>query len=312
MISPSQGESSKDFKCEFCHETFKKSQSLASHARYHLRQLGITEWTVRGSPMATLQEVMARRGASAGSLKPLGSPSLPPLASPSLSSTAPPLPSSPKPITQSSSSPLVPHKVPKARKGSSTVVLTPTDEPMEVDTSISEFPKPRSSLTMPLPPQNVSDPTTVKPPVTAPKPEQQDPTQFVCCEYCGEMFDSRKALSCHARGHLRQLGAKWSLKVPPIEALYVLMQREGTKRASEIKPEPAVGAAVQWKKPESSPRTVTPSPEKTASENTTTRLQKKLLLSTPFLRLRVCPSWFSESFISGSSLCSSAPGIPAF
>ncbi|XP_051997161.1 protein Wiz-like isoform X2 [Xyrauchen texanus] len=263
------GKSSKNVRCQFCHKKFKR-QSLASHARYHLRQLGITEWTVRGSPMATLQEVMARRGSSAGSLKPLGSPSLPPFASPSVSPTAPPLPSSPKHITQSSSRPPVPHKVPKARKGSRTVTPTPTDEPIEVDISISESPKPRSTLTMPLPTKTSSNPTTDKTTVTAPKPEEQDPTQFMCCEYCGEMFDSHKSLSCHARGHLRQLGAKWSLKVPPIEALYVLMQREGTKRASETKPEPAVGAAVQWKKPASSLRTVTPSPEKTASENTTT------------------------------------------
>ncbi|XP_051997162.1 protein Wiz-like isoform X3 [Xyrauchen texanus] len=263
------GKSSKNVRCQFCHKKFKR-QSLASHARYHLRQLGITEWTVRGSPMATLQEVMARRGSSAGSLKPLGSPSLPPLASPSVSPTAPPLPSSPKHITQSSSRPPVPHKVPKTRKGSRTVTPTPTDEPIEVDISISESPKPRSTLTMPLPTKTSSNPTTDKTTVTAPKPEEQDPTQFMCCEYCGEMFDSHKSLSCHARGHLRQLGAKWSLKVPPIEALYVLMQREGTKRASETKPEPAVGAAVQWKKPASSLRTVTPSPEKTASENTTT------------------------------------------
>ncbi|XP_051563418.1 protein Wiz isoform X2 [Myxocyprinus asiaticus] len=268
--SPSQGESSKDVKCEFCHEKFKKSQSLASHARYHLRQLGITEWTVRGSPMATLREVMACRDAPAGSHKALGSPSLPPPACTSVPPTVPYLPSSPKPITQSSSSPPVPHKVPKARKGYRTVVPTPKDEPMEVDVSILESPKPRSTPAIPLPPHNVSSPTTVKPLVTAPKHEQQDSTQFVCCDYCGEMFDTRKAFSCHARGHLRQLGVKWSLKVPPIKALYELMRREGTEKASAVKPEHGVGAAVQWKKPTSSPCTVTPSPEKTASDNMTT------------------------------------------
>ncbi|XP_051986318.1 protein Wiz [Xyrauchen texanus] len=268
--SPSQGESSKGVKCEFCHEKFKKSQSLASHARYHLRQLGITEWTVRGSPMATLREVMTRRDAPAGSLKPLGSPSLPPPASTSVPSTVPYLPSSPKPLTQTSSSPPVPHKVPKARKGNRTVVPTPKDEPMEVDISILESHKPQSTPTIPLPSQNVSSPTTVKPLVTAPKPEQQDSTQFVCCDYCGEMFDTRKAFSCHARGHLRQLGVKWSLKVPPIKALYELMKREGTEKASAVKPEHGVGAAVQWKRPASSPCAVTPSPEKTASDNTTT------------------------------------------
>ncbi len=105
---------------------------------------------------------------------------------------------------------------------------------------------------------------------TAPKLEKQEPTLFVYCDYCGEMFDTRKALSCHARGHLRQLGARWSLKVPPIEALYDLMRREGTERASQIKSEPASGAAEQWKKTASSPQTLTLSPgekEKLASDS---------------------------------------------
>lgn len=85
------------------------------------------------------------------------------------------------------------------------------------------------------------------------------------------MFDTRKALSCHARGHLRQLGARWSLKVPPIEALYELMRREGTERASQIKSEP--GAAAQWKKTASSPQTLTLTPgetEKPASDSMST------------------------------------------
>lgn len=108
---------------------------------------------------------------------------------------------------------------------------------------------------------------------SAPKPEKQEPKQFVCCDYCGEMFDTRKALSCHARGHLRQMGARWSLKVPPIEALYELMKRKDSERASLIKPEPDSGAAVQLKKTESSPRTFTLSPvekENPASDDTTT------------------------------------------
>ncbi|XP_016365966.1 protein Wiz isoform X2 [Sinocyclocheilus rhinocerous] len=267
--SLSRGESSKDVNCEFCHEKFKKSQSLASHARYHLRQLGITEWSVNGSPMATLREVMAHRGSSAGSLSPLGPPSLTPPVSPSVAPAVPPLLPSPKPITQPSSPPLVPHKVPKAKKGSRTVIPKPKDEPVEVDISIIESPKPQSTPTSPLTPK--SDSNTVKSPVIAPKPEKQEPKPFVCCDYCGEMFDTRKALSCHARGHLRQLGARWSLKVPPIEALYELMRREGTERASQIKSEePASGAAAQWKKTASSPQTLTLSPgekEKPSSDS---------------------------------------------
>ncbi|XP_048056376.1 protein Wiz [Megalobrama amblycephala] len=271
LKSPSRGESSKHVSCEFCHEKFKKSQSLASHARYHLRQLGITEWSVNGSPMATLREVMAQRGSSAGSLSSPEPPSLTPLVSPSAPPSVPSLLSSPKPVIQSSSPPPVPHKVPKAKKGSRTVIPKPKDEPMEVDISIIESPKPQSAPTTPLTPP--SDSNTVRSPMIDPKHENQEPKQFVCCDYCGEMFDTRKALSCHARGHLRQLGARWSLKVPPIEALYELMKREGAGRASKIKPEPASGAAVQWKKTASPPRTFTLSPvekEKPDSDNTTT------------------------------------------
>ncbi|XP_058635953.1 protein Wiz isoform X2 [Onychostoma macrolepis] len=264
LKSLSRGESSKDVNCEFCHETFKKSQSLASHARYHLRQLGITEWSVNGSPMATLREIMAQRDSSA---EPLGPPSLTPPVSPSVAPALPPLLPSPKPFTQPSCPP-VPHKVPKAKKGSRTVIPKPKDEPMEVDISIIESPKPQSTPTSPLTPQ--SDSNTVKSPVIAPKPEKQELKPFVCCDYCGEMFDTRKALSCHARGHLRQLGARWSLKVPPIEALYELMRREGTERASQIKSEPA---SAQWKKTASSPQTLTLSPgekEKLTSDSMST------------------------------------------
>lgn len=118
---------------------------------------------------------------------------------------------------------------------------------------------------------------------SAPKHEKQEPKQFVCCDYCGEMFDTRKALSCHARGHLRQMGARWSLKVPPIEALYELMKRKDSERASQIKPEPDSGVAVQFKKTESSPCTFTLSPverEKPASDDTTTgTLSQELFVS---------------------------------
>lgn len=147
------GQSSKNLSCEFCHETFKRSQCLASHARSHLRQMGITEWTVRGSPIATLRKVMSQQG---GSLKPPDPAALSPPASPSALTAVPLLASSPKISPQSSSSP-APHKVPKARKGSRTVVSKPKDEPVEVDISVIEFPKPQSTPTSPL-----SPPTIVK------------------------------------------------------------------------------------------------------------------------------------------------------
>lgn len=50
---------------------------------------------------------------------------------------------------------------------------------------------------------------------------QSPPT--VLCDFCGQLFDTRKALSCHARAHLRQLGLTWSIKTSPIDLLKEVM-----------------------------------------------------------------------------------------
>ncbi|KAM5170072.1 protein Wiz-like isoform 2-T2 [Mantella aurantiaca] len=56
-----QSEPSRDIRCEFCSEFFENRKGLSSHARSHLRQMGITEWHVNGSPIDTLREVIRRR-----------------------------------------------------------------------------------------------------------------------------------------------------------------------------------------------------------------------------------------------------------
>lgn len=66
----------KDVCCEFCGELFENRKGLSSHARSHLRQLGITEWSVNGSPIDTLRDLITRRGLPCVMpLKPLKSPS---------------------------------------------------------------------------------------------------------------------------------------------------------------------------------------------------------------------------------------------
>lgn len=50
---------------------------------------------------------------------------------------------------------------------------------------------------------------------------QSPPT--VLCDYCGQLFDTRKALSCHARAHLRHLGLVWSIRTSPIDLLKEVM-----------------------------------------------------------------------------------------
>lgn len=58
----SEVEPSRDIRCEFCGEYFENRKGLSSHARSHLRQMGITQWSVNGSPIDTLREVMKKRG----------------------------------------------------------------------------------------------------------------------------------------------------------------------------------------------------------------------------------------------------------
>lgn len=55
----------------------------------------------------------------------------------------------------------------------------------------------------------------------SPTDVQSPPT--VLCDYCGQLFDTRKALSCHARAHLRQLGLAWTIKTSPIDLLKEVM-----------------------------------------------------------------------------------------
>lgn len=61
---------------------------------------------------------------------------------------------------------------------------------------------------------------------------QSPPT--VLCDFCGQLFETRKALSCHARAHLRQLGLSWSIKTSPIDLLKEVMVHgeEGKKGSS--------------------------------------------------------------------------------
>ncbi|XP_028829438.1 protein Wiz [Denticeps clupeoides] len=231
-LQPPSGEAQgRPIVCEFCRETFVRNQSLSSHARSHLRQLGITEWTVKGSPMATLREVMAKRGVTS-----LPSPTQSPKPSQS--------PCFPGAVTQT--------KLPKARKGSR-LVNKPKDEPIDIEVS----PPPQKSFM-----GSWSSSTAIQNPTATPKTEQEA-LQPVTCEFCGETFDSRKALSCHSRAHLRQLGVCWPASVSPIDVLLQIMQEEGISRASGDKMEPvtvAVRTTSPWRKQGSSPRTFSVSP----------------------------------------------------
>ncbi len=68
-----------------------------------------------------------------------------------------------------------------------------------------------------------------------PTDEQSPPT--VLCDFCGQLFDTRKALSCHARAHLRQLGLAWTIKTSPIDLLKEVMMRgtNGRRQSAPIR-----------------------------------------------------------------------------
>ncbi|XP_062404258.1 protein Wiz isoform X2 [Sardina pilchardus] len=256
----SDGESARDIVCEFCGELFMRSQSLSSHARSHLRQLGITEWSVQGSPMATLREVMAQRGVSSILKLPSSAPASHSLPSARSPLKIPPPPASPLRIPSAAAAPL---KLPKARKGSR-FVNKPKDEPTEVDVSeVVAIPGPSRSGTPQSPFRSDLGSANTQL-MRAPKTEP-DVNQPVECDYCNDTFDSRKALSCHARAHLRQLGARWPAQASPIDALHELMQREGTTRASKVKREPSP-APSPGRRQSASPVAFTPPPGEPAAK----------------------------------------------
>ncbi|KAG9488688.1 hypothetical protein GDO78_004950 [Eleutherodactylus coqui] len=57
----SRADPTRDIRCEFCNEFFENRKGLSSHARSHLRQMGVTEWHVNGSPIDTLREIIRKR-----------------------------------------------------------------------------------------------------------------------------------------------------------------------------------------------------------------------------------------------------------
>jgi len=61
LPSASRADPVRDIRCEFCGEFFENRKGLSSHARSHLRQMGVTEWSVNGSPIDTLREILKKK-----------------------------------------------------------------------------------------------------------------------------------------------------------------------------------------------------------------------------------------------------------
>ncbi|KAM8964766.1 protein Wiz-like [Sarcophilus harrisii] len=59
----------REARCELCGLHFENRQALASHARAHLRQLGVTGWRLKGSPIETLREWIKRNPQKGGAYR---------------------------------------------------------------------------------------------------------------------------------------------------------------------------------------------------------------------------------------------------
>ncbi|XP_061685622.1 protein Wiz-like isoform X2 [Syngnathoides biaculeatus] len=238
-----------EFTCILCGEICKNRKGLASHSRSHLRQIGVLDLLGKDeSAIDTVQDLVSsgvleathptKLSSTASSFAEPSSAPASNVASPprspvawqsrsSLPSTFPSLAKSP----QNSVS-----RAPKAKKGFRLAVdpllKKPKPEPLDVEMSLVSGTSSSSSST---PPENLSA-------LVTPSADEVSPPT-VLCDYCGQLFETRKALSCHARAHLRQLGLTWSIKTSPIDLLKdVMMHGEDKLLSAEV----SSSGKIQW------------------------------------------------------------------
>ncbi|XP_029387131.1 protein Wiz isoform X3 [Mus pahari] len=251
-------EPTRDIRCEFCGEFFENRKGLSSHARSHLRQMGVTEWYVNGSPIDTLREILKRRTQSrpGGHLHPPG-PSPKALAkvlstggpgsslearSPSdlhispLTKKLPPPPGSPLGHSPTASPP------PTARKmfsGLATPSLPKKLKPEHMRVEIKREMLPGTLHGEPHPSEGPwGTPREDMAPLNL--SSRAEPVRDIRCEFCGEFFENRKGLSSHARSHLRQMGVtEWSVNGSPIDTLREILKKKS--KLCLIKKEPPAG-----------------------------------------------------------------------
>ncbi|XP_053907749.1 protein Wiz isoform X3 [Cuculus canorus] len=239
----------RDIRCEFCGEFFENRKGLSSHARSHLRQMGVTEWYVNGSPIDTLREILKRRTqprsgtsnptgpgkamaksllGSMGSLEPRGPGELHiPTLSKKVQQPGSPLghspTSSPPPTARKMFPGLSPPSLQKKLKQDH-LRLEIKREMMAGGLHGEPHP---SDCTWP--PREEMSPLNLS--------SRADPVRDIRCEFCGEFFENRKGLSSHARSHLRQMGVtEWSVNGSPIDTLREILKKK--TKPCVIKKEP--------------------------------------------------------------------------
>ncbi|KAM6966574.1 LOW QUALITY PROTEIN: protein Wiz-like [Tautogolabrus adspersus] len=253
LMALPHSEPPKEIGCEFCGEYFENRKGLSSHARSHLRQMGITEWSVNGSPIDTLRDIITRRGLPCAlPLKPLKTPpssSPGPPRSPLSASSSPSAsllgrlpfafarPSSPAPSVLKTSS------APPA--SSSGLILKLKPEPLQLEVTAPEAAGRSAGLSGEALGWSGSDSVF---PLNLAMSNDVEPTRDIRCEFCGEYFENRKGLSSHARSHLRQMGiTEWTVNGSPIDTLREVMHKRGAGPSSlsdhRVKKESSQGAS---------------------------------------------------------------------
>ncbi|XP_045847154.1 protein Wiz isoform X4 [Meles meles] len=250
-------EPARDIRCEFCGEFFENRKGLSSHARSHLRQMGVTEWYVNGSPIDTLREILKRRTQS----RPGGPPNPP---GPNPKALAKVVGSGGPGSSLETRSPADLHLSPLAKKlppppgsplGHSPTASPPTARKMFPGLAAPSLPKKLKPEQMRveikremLPGALHGEPHPSEGPWAAPREDmaplnlssRAEPVRDIRCEFCGEFFENRKGLSSHARSHLRQMGVtEWSVNGSPIDTLREILKKKS--KPCLIKKEPPAG-----------------------------------------------------------------------
>ncbi|KAG7491604.1 hypothetical protein MATL_G00005420 [Megalops atlanticus] len=227
-------EPTRDIRCEFCGEYFENRKGLSSHARSHLRQLGITEWSVNGSPIDTLRELMRKKGATAaGQVK--KEPGLGGNTSWEELGFLPSKFSRKSPVSMLHAG----SRLLKQGLGGLSLPVSPLNGKGSAFLGASQLGK-RSLAAEGQSSERPSPKTFSTPPLDFSFKGKSSPDKYgashsasdASCELCGFYFENRKALASHARAHLRQFGVtEWCVNGSPIETLSAWMRSKPHKVA---------------------------------------------------------------------------------